>query len=556
MTDPIAINITAPKGLTQGLKAYVESLKDVDISGGKIDANEWDATIHELANIQAERLAGKNPSIFSGGSENGSEKGHWHNNMIVQEGQVQFSEAEMGRLLATMGVTKKAVTPPEIKKDEVKNPVTPDADPKLKNPAPPVADPNKKETPVPKDTNPAGTNPSGAGENINPDPNKKEVPIVKNDPPANQDKPVKISDLNADQIKKLPNGQPILWADKNANGNLASGTIVKDPKGNNLVALEALEGHIVKDGKTIMGQKTFSVGKDGKLDKLMQTKDGNGNTVDYTYDNGKMASEVDKDAKGNQTKKREYKKENEQDIQLIYGKDPTFYKEKISYNKDNRIATDESYNEYGMLKETDTYIYKAANQPGASVTTDANNIIKQYNPSVNNVDNLMKFVPANNGTLLTMTKGDKTYKLKSGITAPDNTLGDIKNLSFLTDMNNWEEVKTSTSTSTSATQPTQLNKNKDNEFVQIADLSAKKIKRLHDGQKVILSDKDSPRFTVGIKQGNNLILNTDGNLTKSTFTIGSDGKPDKLIKKEFSNRSVVTYTYDEQGHQTSHPENS
>lgn len=102
MTNSFSLNIKKGQGLTQALQSYVKSNKDYDISGG-VDKTQWNATIAELGKIQEERKANNKNSIFTGGSENGN----WNKNMQTKEGQVDFSEDEMNRLLSKMGVKNK-----------------------------------------------------------------------------------------------------------------------------------------------------------------------------------------------------------------------------------------------------------------------------------------------------------------------------------------------------------------------------------------------------------------------------------------------------------------
>lgn len=352
MGENISINITKNQGLTQGLAAYAKNLKGAN--GGKIDAKEWDATVKELAKIQEERKASNGQSIFSGGSE----KGDWHKNMVVQEGTVNFSDSEMKRLLATMGVNKDTKVKTEGKNGKQDN-----------------------------------------GEILKPIKGKEIGQLV-----PSKAKP---------EVLNLPISQ------------------LPSPK--------------AKDGKITISENIYSEGKDGKPDKLLQKKKENGNTLNYTYDeNGKLKARIEKDSKENQTHKVEYKHENGENYNLVYGSDSKIPTQKIVLNKDGRVAIYENYDKDGKINEIQTNTYESASKPAAQVTTSANGTIKSYNPNVSTSDNYMQFISANNGQLLTKTEGNKTYeinpKTKANAPNPENLFGDLKNLAFLADPNNWIEL--------------------------------------------------------------------------------------------------------------------
>lgn len=96
------ITIKKNQGITQALFDLVKQQK-MEISDGKIDANEWSATMKKLNEIQSSREQAGQKGIYSGG-----EGTDWHKNYIVHEGdQLEFTEAEMNDLYSAMGVSLK-----------------------------------------------------------------------------------------------------------------------------------------------------------------------------------------------------------------------------------------------------------------------------------------------------------------------------------------------------------------------------------------------------------------------------------------------------------------
>lgn len=128
MGEGFQIKIDKGQGLTQALKKYAQEQKEAgnaEISDGIFTKEEWSATIGKLKDIQAERQKNGETSIFTGGTGN-----NWKKDMIVQEGEIEFSESEMKQLMGAMGVTtkKKQTTasidnkpaPLEVPKPEIK----------------------------------------------------------------------------------------------------------------------------------------------------------------------------------------------------------------------------------------------------------------------------------------------------------------------------------------------------------------------------------------------------------------------------------------------------
>ena len=88
----------------------------MELSDGKITAKEWNAVLDKLIEIQQNRKANGQASIFGGGTD--KTRNGWHNSFIVHPNQeIEFTADEIGQLYEAMGAkfTKdsKPVTPAE-----------------------------------------------------------------------------------------------------------------------------------------------------------------------------------------------------------------------------------------------------------------------------------------------------------------------------------------------------------------------------------------------------------------------------------------------------------
>ena len=97
----VSISISKGQGLTQGLKAYAEA-KGYDTS--KISKQNWESTISRLEEIQASRVNNKQNSIYT----DDANKSGWQGKMVVNQGNVEFSDAEVQSLFASMGLQTSA----------------------------------------------------------------------------------------------------------------------------------------------------------------------------------------------------------------------------------------------------------------------------------------------------------------------------------------------------------------------------------------------------------------------------------------------------------------
>ena len=127
----VKIQIQKGLGITHALKKLVEE-QQMELSGGKITASEWNSVMYKLAEIQANRKANGQASIFNGGTY--KTKSGWQNSFVVHPNQeIEFNAEEISAIYEAMGAkfSSKALvsstpTPPSAvdenipKKDESK----------------------------------------------------------------------------------------------------------------------------------------------------------------------------------------------------------------------------------------------------------------------------------------------------------------------------------------------------------------------------------------------------------------------------------------------------
>ncbi|MCM1264668.1 MAG: hypothetical protein NC200_00590 [Candidatus Gastranaerophilales bacterium] len=95
----VSIQISKGQGLTQALKSYAES-KGYDTS--KITKENWMDTIGNLEKIQSDHKENEQNSIYTDVKTSKP-----YGNMLVHEGNVEFSEGEIQTLFASMGLETK-----------------------------------------------------------------------------------------------------------------------------------------------------------------------------------------------------------------------------------------------------------------------------------------------------------------------------------------------------------------------------------------------------------------------------------------------------------------
>lgn len=96
--DKINLRIERKDGITQALKRLVEE------AGDKVKNSVWNDTINKLEEINAQRQAENDNSIFSGGTQ----RSDWPHNFVVHEGNIEFTKDEMSALCEVMQISAEA----------------------------------------------------------------------------------------------------------------------------------------------------------------------------------------------------------------------------------------------------------------------------------------------------------------------------------------------------------------------------------------------------------------------------------------------------------------
>ena len=143
---PVTIKIQKNYGISHALKKLVEEQK-MELTDGKITASEWNAVLDKLIEIQQNRKANGQASIFSGGTD--KTKAGWHSSFVVHPDQeIQFTAEEIGSLYEAMGAKFTAQsTPLEPDKGKADPADKGKADPADKGKADPVNTPTEIEGP-------------------------------------------------------------------------------------------------------------------------------------------------------------------------------------------------------------------------------------------------------------------------------------------------------------------------------------------------------------------------------------------------------------------------
>ena len=143
---PVTIKIQKNYGISHALKKLVEEQK-MELTDRKITASEWNAVLDKLIEIQQNRKANGQASIFSGGTD--KTKAGWHSSFVVHPDQeIQFTAEEIGSLYEAMGAKFTAQsTPLEPDKGKADPADKGKADPADKGKADPVNTPTEIEGP-------------------------------------------------------------------------------------------------------------------------------------------------------------------------------------------------------------------------------------------------------------------------------------------------------------------------------------------------------------------------------------------------------------------------
>ena len=98
------IKIEQGLGITHALKKLVEETPDAIISDNNFTVKEWNDTMDKLVEINQQRIANGQESIFEGNTD--KTKDGWKNSFVVKTGQeIEFSKEEMDQLYDAMGVS-------------------------------------------------------------------------------------------------------------------------------------------------------------------------------------------------------------------------------------------------------------------------------------------------------------------------------------------------------------------------------------------------------------------------------------------------------------------
>ena len=152
----VKIQIEKGLGITHALKKLVEDQK-MELSGGKITAQEWNSVMDKLIEIQNNRKANGQASIFGGGTD--KTRSGWHNSFVVHPGQeIEFTAEEIGEIYEAMGAKFSNSTPTQAPAPTpVQTPTPVLSDPKV---------PKKDETPPVTETPPAANTPPAHGKDM------------------------------------------------------------------------------------------------------------------------------------------------------------------------------------------------------------------------------------------------------------------------------------------------------------------------------------------------------------------------------------------------------
>ena len=260
---PTTIKIKKNKGITHALKDMVDKLveqKKAELTDGKITAQEWNAVLDKLVELQENRKAAGKASIFSGSTD--KTQAGWHNSFVVHPDQeITFTAEETAEIYEAMGVVIKGGSAPV----DPNNPVDPNAS---ADPADPPANP--EETPNGSPT-PAGQLPEGVTETAGEDQNGIDCMIWK--------------DQDGREIKRIYNNDDAetkysVTVEYGENGKKTKET--ETQMGNDktdIIRYYNEDGKISKvedyadDGTTINSTKTYEYNEDGSYKETISGAD-------------------------------------------------------------------------------------------------------------------------------------------------------------------------------------------------------------------------------------------------------------------------------------------
>ena len=285
---PVKIQIKKNLGITHALKDLVEQQK-MELSDGKITAKEWNAVLDKLIEIQQNRKANGQASIFGGGTD--KTRNGWHNSFIVHPNQeIEFTADEIGQLYEAMGAkftkASKPVTPAETS----------------------VAQPPADDTGKPEASEGTGQKPAGnVKEEKRTDENGNEYTaqiredgkeVARKYSTEDGDYTVSIEyDENGNKTREVETGyntdKPLYIREYDSEGNKTKETLlrgdgttwyIKDYENGNLKT----ETYYKKDGKTVDFKYLYEYDSEGNKTKETELR-GDGTTRHIKdYENGKV----------------------------------------------------------------------------------------------------------------------------------------------------------------------------------------------------------------------------------------------------------------------------
>ena len=347
---PTTIKIKKNKGITHALKDMVDKLveqKKAELTDGKITAQEWNAVLDKLVELQENRKAAGKASIFSGSTD--KTQAGWHNSFVVHPDQeITFTAEETAEIYEAMGVVIKGGSAPVDPNDPADQPV------------------DQEEPPEGTQT-PAGQLPEGVTETAGKDENGHDCMIWK--------------DQDGREIKRIYNNDNAeekysVTVEYGENGKKTKETETQygDEK-IDLIRYYNEDGKISKvedyadDGTTINSTKTYEYNEDGSYKVTISGADENpdkvieydgsenprpvketvykddGTTVEYTttyeYKDGKLSKETISGADEKPDKVIEYDgSENPRPVkETVYKDDGTTVKQTTTYEyKDGKLS--------------------------------------------------------------------------------------------------------------------------------------------------------------------------------------------------------------------------
>ena len=251
---PTTIKIKKNKGITHALKDMVDKLveqKKAELTDGKITAQEWNAVLDKLVELQENRKAAGKASIFSGGTDK-TQTG-WHNSFVVHPDQeITFTAEETAEIYEAMGVVIKGGSAPVDPNDPADQPV------------------DQEEPPEGTQT-PAGQLPEGVTETAGKDENGRDCMIWK--------------DQDGREIKRIYNNDDAetkysVTVEYGENGKKTKE--IETQMGNDktdIIRYYNEDGKISKvedyadDGTTIISTKTYEYNEDGSYKETISGAD-------------------------------------------------------------------------------------------------------------------------------------------------------------------------------------------------------------------------------------------------------------------------------------------